>query len=1071
MSDTLTAAEFELRVSRASERIDEIRGKERVSSLSPAALPYAGIDLGAAVPEMVDVLGALLSQGPEEALTHNARIEVAARRVSLALLTHLMQSGYGMADLSERYEAVVGDVPDLNGLARILTPALREAGFPLSGAPDARRILEQVMGVVGLSPALLRLGVEYFVIFWTRHYPCSDALAPLQEALSSGEHAARLKELAAILVPNGSVIRPLVESLTRLMLGLRTQARWRVGDLFTASAEIEAWCGVNPKFLLRQDEAVLSLLIEALSGVWHPDQFRHVLMLHPRGSEVRLPSGALAMVDKAIAVPQWGTYQIERKQYVVLPNEGWTFDELLKPAGASASDGLVIWREDVEAPILADEFPQPWIVRTTHDAGTVQSVFVQVLPPGVMVSSKTHSLSPREGLVWDAQLRAQSQGDDKRFALELVLDGVRLCLPELAGSTLQLEIPRSETAGRLCFELDNRGCAALPRTVLSITEAQSGACDVYLQDHATGALVSKGQQLLGQVPVLGEVMLFNERTGLPIAPSEKLRGYGVQRYLLFAARPINVGAMQAQDIDVSQVGRAGAYDVYRLSWTEAGQSLEIRIDGRYQWHFNQRVERGWEASDLPAAPRHLGFLPNGPDGLMVANGDDLLVDDLSHVGDRLLVVVERNQEPLFAHTWRELNWLMNFPLDNRRFSGAMLRRALHVGPEFDLAGQYTLSLTVAGEILDVVNVTILPQFKLVVTPDGLQDEDCHYVLEARSDYPIFGGRQRQVTLSLGQAVVDRDAMESSPFAPRPLESSLRLEEPRVAIRVQVEPEIGGYRLLDENEGSWIRKANLQYDELDYITLVLFAPNGVSGTLCVGDEARYTEEFYEGFATFSLASLQGALTQSETQVEVAIDGIPKGSLTIFWHPKVLRFELANEYLVDHVAQVDLTAVGPVNIPLRLEAYAPNGKRLAQQVVDTEGSLSRIVNFQIPNAREFPVVTIKVFDPSEASGAASGSLEVRNASFEPEVEALNARIAAEPQLAELRHERAQLLLSKGLRKAAARDFQAAVDLGMKEILESPQYQQFLTERRAEGFYEDIKALASFFVPFARKELSVG
>jgi hypothetical protein len=44
-------------------------------------------------------------------------------------------------------------------------------------------------------------------------------------------------------------------------------------------------------------------------------------------------------------------------------------------------------------------------------------------------------------------------------------------------------------------------------------------------------------------------------------------------------------------------------------------------------------------------------------------------------------------------------------------------------------------------------------------------------------------------------------------------------------------------------------------------------------------------------------------------------------------------------------------------------------------------------------------------------------------------------------------------------------------MKEILESPQYQQFLTERRAEGFYEDIKALASFFVPFARKELSVG
>jgi hypothetical protein len=86
-------------------------------------------------------------------------------------------------------------------------------------------------------------------------------------------------------------------------------------------------------------------------------------------------------------------------------------------------------------------------------------------------------------------------------------------------------------------------------------------------------------------------------------------------------------------------------------------------------------------------------------------------------------------------------------------------------------------------------------------------------------------------------------------------------------------------------------------------------------------------------------------------------------------------------------------------------------------------------------------------------------------------VNQRITAEPQNADLRYERAQLLLARNLRKAAARDFQAAIDLGMTELMDSPQYQQFLSQRRAESFHEDIKALASFFVPFARKELTIG
>jgi hypothetical protein len=342
---------------------------------------------------------------------------------------------------------------------------------------------------------------------------------------------------------------------------------------------------------------------------------------------------------------------------------------------------------------------------------------------------------------------------------------------------------------------------------------------------------------------------------------------------------------------------------------------------------------------------------------------------------------------------------------------------------------------------------------------------------AQSALPCFPDGKQFAQVILGRPIVDREAMENSPFAPRALEGKLQLLHPPVEVGVSLVPEVGGFRLLDDNEGTWVRKTILGFDELDHLTLVLFAAQGQSGVVRAGSAEPLIEEFYEGFATYPLSSVSASLTEHETEMEVVIDGRPFGALTVVWHPRITRFEAGSEYLLDGVATVDLAAVGPVDVPIRLEAYNPAGERLAKMEVETEGNLDRVVSFAIPGSKDQPVITIKAFVPTVQGGMAAGTIEVRNAAFEPEIEALNTQISADPQSAALRYERAQLLLVRGLRKAAARDFQAAIDLGMTELLDSPQYQQFLTQRRAEGFHEDIKALASFFVPFARKELSIG
>jgi hypothetical protein len=1078
MPELLTTADFEQRVVKVSERLDAMRGAARFGT-TIGGLPYIGIDLTSELPELAQILASLIHQDPEEPLTTNARLEVGGRRLALAAITGLLLQGDGMADFPARYKALMGVEPEYELFERLLPAAMREAGLPLPAKPEPKRLLETLLVVAGLPKALMQAVAEYFVVYWRLFHPQDDVLAPLAAAADApagwagldAEGRAALAGLAKRLLPNAGVVGPVVSSLANIMNGLRAQPKWRIGDLFTQAEAIRGLTGCDPKKLLQNDEEALAVLVAGLDKAWHPDQFRHVMMSFARGSEVRLPSGSLAMVDKAIAVPQWGLYRIEHKTYMVLPNEGLALEDVegIFDGKADSYGSRVVWRGAAEPEVRLDGWPDMLAARPLYVEKAARGwLFLDVPPAARVLQFGDQILPPRPGVHWGASLWANVDAEGKA-TLNVRLVGLRVCLPELAGRTLQLECPQAETAGRLTFELDERGIGGLGDRVLPLTAPTPGHVELVLQDHAEGDSVKlDGRKLHHKLP-LAEIILAAEATGELVPASEDVRPYGLPSYIVLSSRPVNTGAMQMRDISVEPLGKIGDYEFNRLKWADPAQALELYIDGRHQWNFSYRVDVVWQAGELPKPPAPFAFAPETPHGFTVTSADQLFVDDMSLV-ENPLVTLSRDGQPLFTHTWAELNWLMNFPVENRRLSGAMLRKALNVGPDYDLAGVYMLLLTAGGELLGERYLTILPAMDVSVAPKGIVDEEAVYTVIASCPQPIFPGGKTRAELVLGRPVVDRDTMENSPFQPKALEGKLVLQVPRTEVPMAVTPDVGGFRLLDDNEGTWVRKTMLGYDELGHMTLVLFAANGAQGTLNIGEETL-TEDFYEGFATFSLGEIQGRLRENETEVRVAIDGRAVGELTVVWHPKIVRFEAASEYLLEGVAQIDLAVEGPQDVPVRLEATSPDGKVLTKLDVETDGNLDRVVSLPVPGGKDHPVITVKIYVPSVQSGMAAGTVEIRNAAFEPEIEALNARIAAEPRAAELRYERAQLLIGKGLRKAAARDFQAAIDLGMTELLDSPQYQQFLTQRRAEGFHEDLKALASFFVPFARKELYIG
>lgn len=1078
MSETLTAADFEQRVHKVTERLEELRSTARPTAVAAGGYQYAGLDLTGELPELAPILGAMLHQDPDEPLTTNARVEVGGRRLALAGLITLLKGGEGLSDFAARYKVLTGHELDHTAIERVLPNAMREAGLPVPPKQDARRLLEALFVIAGLPASLVVATAEYFVHYWRLFHPQPSPLAPL-EALADApadwvtpEVRTALEALAKKLLPNAGVVAPALDGLTRVMGYLRTQPKRRIGDLFAHADEIAAGCGVDPKTLLHNHEDALAHLTAELGHAWHPEQFRHLLTGTPRGSEVRLPNGALAMVEKTVALPFWGTYRIEGKAFTVLPNEGLTIEAIqaMRTDGLWAEGNRAIYRGETQAEVFADGWPQLETPRHLFEEKQSLGWFYYHVPPvGRTLRVGDQELKPRAGIAWATSLFA-TLGDDQNPRLNARVAGLRVTLPELAGRTLQLECPQAETAGRLTFELDERGAGGLPEVLLTIADPKSGAFELYLQDHATGEVVTHGgKPLVHRVP-MPEVMLFAEITGQAVPPSPVAYHFGVPAYLVFATRPINVTALQAAEIGVDKLEKAGDYEVNRLRWADAEQPLHIAIDPQFTWHFDYRVETVWQAAELPAPPTPLAYAPETPVGYTVATPDYLAVDDISLV-ENPLVVISREGQVLAAHSWDELNWMMNYPAENRRFSGLMLRRALHVAPEFDLAGRYMLSLKSGSQLLGERTLTILPKLDLTLTPSGAQLEDTRFTLKARCERPCFAGGLNELTIELGAPVVNGEAMENSPFQPKPLEATIQMQVPLFDAPIKAIADVIGFRLLDENEGTWIRKTHLNYEDLATITLVLFGANATTGTLKVGEDEALNEEFYEGFATFSLASVQETLRQRETEVQVAVDGRNVGTLVITWHPKVESFEAANEYLMENKASLAICIAGPEDVPLRLVATSPEGRELGTMEVRAASGEPQTVIFDLPASRDYPVITIKAYDPTEVTGTASGSVEVRNAAFEPEIEAINQRIAADARSADLRYERAQLLLDRGLRKAAARDFQAAIDLGKTELLDSPQYQQFMSQRLAESFNEDLKAIASFFVTFARKELNIG
>lgn len=1070
MPEALTAADFEQRVSKLSERLESLRQAARLHHGSP--LPYAGLDLSAELPELVTILGALVHQDPDEPVAKNARIEVGGRRLALAAVMALLQGGEGIADFASRYAEHVGSEPSFTLYEKLLPTAMREAGLTMPAKLEPKRLLATVLAASGLPASLLSATSRYFVAYWKYFHPQSQVLAPLAnlDAFTLPEHErTELAELGARLLPNAVVVETTLEGLATIFGYLRTQPKWRVSDLFEKAQEIEYASGVNPKTLLRNNTEVFEYLVSELGHAWTPEQFRHVMMTRPRGSEIRLPSGALAMVDKVLQIPQWGLYRFDGKPYLVLPNEGFTVEAMKAwpHRQLTACGNRALWRGNDEAAVLVDMWPQPLTPKALHEEREMLGYFhFQTLPPARTLQVGAQALPPRRAVHGRTSLLL-TQGE-AGYTLNARVSALRVALPELKGETIQLECAQAETAGRLNFVLDDRGVGGLPDTLLALGAPAPGPIEALLQRHETGEVVDPALASATLTTTLPELMLFAEATGAMVAPSAAPYPYGLPSYILLSARPINTDTIAMMEIGVDELGTVGAYNVYRLRWNRYEQPFSLFLDAQHQWAFHYPVETVWQAGELPPPPAPLAFEAVSPVGLTVATADDLYVDDVSYVEDAL-VIIKRDGETLAAHPWAELNWMMNFPAENRRFAGGMLRRALFAPPEDDLAGRYALSLVAGGTVLGERLLTVLPPLELSVRPVGPQLEGATYTLKADCNRPCFEGGATALSVPLGTPVVDGEVMESSPFAPKPLEATLQLRTPFYDVPIAVTADVMGYRLLDDTEGVWVRKTHLDYDALANHTLVAFGTHAKVARLAIGETVR-EEEFYEGFATFSLADVQELLTETETPLTLSVDGVQVGALTVTWHTHVSHFEAANDYLVDYNAVLELQAEGPAEVPVRLEAYAPDGRKLGQLEVTPEGGTLQTVHFHLPPSRDYPVVVVKAFSATSGSNAA-GSVEVRNASYEPEIEAINRQIAADQYSAALRHERAQLLLARGLRKAAARDLQAAVELGMTELADSPQYQQFMSQRRAERFHEDIKALASFFVPFARKELNLG
>ncbi len=672
----------------------------------------------------------------------------------------------------------------------------------------------------------------------------------------------------------------------------------------------------------------------------------NILHKEDKESMIHLPDGTDISIKELIStnIFSYGVYSFNNKTLKVTPNQA--FDEeyfcAIEKNKITIQGNKVIIRsfQPFEIKIgLNSSIDTPLkIYKANKFQGYLWYGNKPIIEVLSFVSEKViiAPLEPQENIVSSLNLKLITQQNKPQFNLDLAY--LLLVLKESKGKKIEI-VSTDQTSTFKDFMLDNVGFSG--KITYPIKNKKPGIIDLYLTvDREPLPLKTFEPRLKCE---LEDIMLFDGRLKTKIAPSDKMIDYVSSKLYLFTT--IEFESRWVNEVcEVSSFDRFGDYNVYEIEWVDRTKALDINIDGHYSWTFLKVLEIDIQSKEHNYHNKYVDYKDNIFHNIRDVRLSVLARDNTVNIKD-LEIKACYNYEVTNSNVkLASINNALERTENNNLIDELFIRTLLN-HPAENRFGRYDFELS--------HNCVVLAKFTLFIVPElsvkefaevYVEGEDIILTVDAKS--PCFrNGKTVQNYLfdTPAKCNLTINSNKLIEYHKTKYIKVAKLYNPYTEINIKYEPEIIGYRFMQDNR---LYSTNMiDYYNLDKTSVVIKASQRDARLKINSNVVKPIAPNSSNIILEPMKASKEYISRNSNDITIQMGNKNEVSFEVIWNTKVSKLSCQNMlYSAEDGISFYISYDGPSHSQLRFTITDENNKNIdIKKIVCADDSSPKLTRY--------------------------------------------------------------------------------------------------------------------------------
>lgn len=537
---------------------------------------------------------------------------------------------------------------------------------------------------------------------------------------------------------------------------------------------------------------------------------------------------------------------------------------------------------------------------------------------------ETEKIEPTEKIIADLTLKLFE--DEYTPSFKLLLSNLILISPDNSSSKIDIFNTDNYSIGEL--NIDKNGIGFLGENLYDINNKKPNILEFHFFNKDKLLNLKYFEPKISYI--LDDSILFNTLNKKVILPNENIEEK-IERLYLFTTK--NYENKWFNDVcEVVSYTPFGKWNVYEIIWVDRTKSLEINLDRRHKWKFNEGDHLHFEvvtnkkidnSNLIKFKENHISSI----DDIKIIISESDKIKDLD-----LRLSFNFNKLNHFVKVGY-LNDLLGKNKNNNIIDSSLFLKIIdNYNP-----GRYDIEIFYKNKQLFSYTFFILPKFE-IIEENNIYLEGDDIIISLSSNYPCFrNGKTIQTYLFEKKAKCFFDIKQNNIISSRklPYFKKVRIYDPFTEFEIVYEPEIIGFRFIKDNK---LFQANkISFYEIDKKSIILRNPLKEARLKVNNQLVKPVHSNNQGIAIENLSLVKNYLNKIDNDI-VFITNKLEISFQIIYYPNVNCLYTYNNIYSNNQIYFFMSYQGPQNSLIKFVLEDIDAKPIEIKKVFCEDDLS-------------------------------------------------------------------------------------------------------------------------------------